>query len=90
MFYRNILESCGLINRTGNVITNLKETFPKVQSDLAKETLKDPYCFDFLTLTDKFKSSLPSIDEIESELNNVSKGIKGVTVEIQRLLEKEI
>ena len=31
-------------------LNNFELTLPKPQSDLAKETLKDPYKFDFLTL----------------------------------------
>jgi predicted nuclease of restriction endonuclease-like (RecB) superfamily len=40
----------GLYKREGNAVTNFKATLPAVQSDLAHQTLKDPYCFDFLTL----------------------------------------
>ena len=50
---RNILnlqiESC-LYERKGQALTNFPETLPKPQSDLAQETLKDPYNFDFLEL----------------------------------------
>ncbi len=42
-----------LFKREGKAITNFKATLPKPQSDLARETLKDPYNFDFLTLTEK-------------------------------------
>ena len=41
-----------LIERQGKAITNFELRLPKPQSDLAIESLKDPYCFDFLTLTD--------------------------------------
>jgi predicted nuclease of restriction endonuclease-like (RecB) superfamily len=34
----------------GKAITNFSETLPSPQSDLAQQTLKDPYLFDFLTL----------------------------------------
>jgi predicted nuclease of restriction endonuclease-like (RecB) superfamily len=34
----------------GKAITNFATTLPPVQSDLAQQTLKDPYVFDFLTL----------------------------------------
>lgn len=34
----------------GKAITNFSATLPPVQSDLAQQTLKDPYLFDFLTL----------------------------------------
>lgn len=43
------LES-NLITRQGKALNNFEITLPKPQSDLAKETLKDPYKFDFLTL----------------------------------------
>jgi len=40
----------GLHKRIGKAATNFKATLPPPQSDLAHETLKDPYVFDFLTL----------------------------------------
>lgn len=39
-----------LYHREGKAITNFKTTLPAPQSDLAQQTLKDPYIFDFLTL----------------------------------------
>ena len=44
----------GLYKRTGKAITNFDITLPKPQSDLARETIKDPYCFDFLTLREDY------------------------------------
>lgn len=41
----------GLYSRQGNAITNFKQTLPAPQSDLAQQTIKDPYSFDFLTMT---------------------------------------
>ena len=41
----------GLWGREGKAITNFSTTLPAPQSDLANQTLKDPYIFDFLTLT---------------------------------------
>lgn len=41
--------------REGKSITNFSATLPKPQSDLANETLKNPYTFDFLCLTDTIK-----------------------------------
>ncbi|MBI2926034.1 MAG: DUF1016 domain-containing protein [Verrucomicrobia bacterium] len=38
--------------RQGQAITNFKHTLPPLQSDLAQQALKDPYVFDFLTLTE--------------------------------------
>ncbi len=39
-----------LYNRQGKAVTNFKATLPKSYSDLAEQTLKDPYNFDFLTI----------------------------------------
>jgi predicted nuclease of restriction endonuclease-like (RecB) superfamily len=36
--------------RAGRAVTNFAATLPPPQSDLAQQTLKDPYLFDFLTL----------------------------------------
>ncbi len=42
-----------LLERSGRAITNFEARLPKPQSDLARESLKDPYRFDFLGLTDE-------------------------------------
>lgn len=42
-----------LYNREGCSITNFNNTLPAPQSDLAKQVTKDPYIFDFLSITDK-------------------------------------
>jgi len=41
--------------RIGSSATNFSLTLPPVQSDLAQQTLKDPYNFDFLALTEGYK-----------------------------------
>lgn len=43
-----------LYERQGTAITNFNNTLPANQSDLAKEILKDPYKFDFLSLSDEY------------------------------------
>jgi predicted nuclease of restriction endonuclease-like (RecB) superfamily len=40
--------------RQGKAVTNFPKTLPQPQSDLANETLKDPYVFDFLSLRDDY------------------------------------
>jgi predicted nuclease of restriction endonuclease-like (RecB) superfamily len=40
--------------RHGKAVTNFNQLLPTPQSDLAQQTLKDPYIFDFLTLTEPF------------------------------------
>lgn len=44
----------GLYHRDGRSVSNFKQTLPAVQSDLAQQTLKDPYVFDFLMLSSQF------------------------------------
>lgn len=41
-----------LYGREGQAQTNFRRTLPPPQSDLAQQALKDPYIFDFLTLSD--------------------------------------
>lgn len=42
-----------LYERQWKAITNFKNTLPSPDSDLVHQALKDPYCFDFLTLSDQ-------------------------------------
>ena len=51
---RNVLViqiEAGLNRRQGKALTNFQRTLPAPQSDLAQQLLKDPYNFDFLTLS---------------------------------------
>lgn len=41
----------GLYKREGRAVTNFPRTLPKPQSDLAHQSLKDPYIFDFLHMS---------------------------------------
>lgn len=43
-----------LYHRDGRAISNFSQTLPIHQSDLAQQTLKDPYIFDFLTMRADF------------------------------------
>jgi predicted nuclease of restriction endonuclease-like (RecB) superfamily len=49
--------------RQGEATNNFSKTLPDPQSDLVKETLKDPYIFDFITITQPFTER-----ELETEL----------------------
>jgi predicted nuclease of restriction endonuclease-like (RecB) superfamily len=49
--------------RQGAAITNFESILPDAQSDFAKQALKDPYIFDFLTLSEPFAER-----ELEMEL----------------------
>jgi predicted nuclease of restriction endonuclease-like (RecB) superfamily len=52
-----------LYNRNGKAISNFKKTLPEPLSDLAQQTLKDPYIFDFMTLATGYKEK-----DIEKQL----------------------
>ena len=43
----------GLYKRQGKAITNFEKALPYPQSDLASESIKDPYVFDFLSIADE-------------------------------------
>lgn len=60
-----------LYSRQGKSINNFKATLPEYDSDLAEQTMKDPYNFDFLTIDAKAR-------EREIEL--------GLTAHIQKFL----
>ncbi len=63
---RNVLVhqiESGLYKRKGAAITNFDATLPAAQSDLARELLKDPYKFDFLSLGKEYLEK-----DIEDEL----------------------
>ncbi len=44
-----------LFERQGKAITNFEHTLPEPLSDLAQQITKDPYNFDFLTLTERYE-----------------------------------
>ena len=65
-------------------MTNFDTQLPQPHAQLAQDTLKDPYIFDFLNLNkpigiseyeltralpEELKSALPTIEEIEAELS---------------------
>jgi len=69
---RNVLVfqiDSGLYSRQGGAVTNFKTKLPSIHSDLAIQTLKDPYCFDFLTLTEDYNEK-----DMENQLvENITK-----------------
>lgn len=54
-----------LKERQGKSINNFENTLPKPLSDLANQTLKDPYIFDFLTIDQEFHEK-----DIEKQLTH--------------------
>ncbi len=58
-----------LYMRKKKITSNFEATLPKPQSDLARQTLKDPYIFDFLSISEEFQER-----ELEKELTkNITK-----------------
>jgi predicted nuclease of restriction endonuclease-like (RecB) superfamily len=58
-----------LYSREGKSINNFESTLPKPLSDLANQTLKDPYIFEFLSLSEKYREK-----DIENQLiHHISK-----------------
>ena len=58
-----------LYERQGKSITNFKKTLPKPHSELAQQTLKDPYIFDFLNIRKEVEEK-----ELENKLvKNITK-----------------
>ena len=49
----NMLDT-GLYEASGRAVTNFASTLPVPQGDLARQTLKDPYVFDFLTMRESY------------------------------------
>lgn len=71
---RSVLEQwieADLYQKQGKAPNNFQRSLPSPQSDLAQQTLKDPYCFDFLTLMNEAK-----VKDIE----------EGVVTHIQKFL----
>lgn len=66
-----------LYGRQGKAITNFKTTLPDPHSDLAQNTLKDPYIFSFLTVTERAREQEIEqglMDHIQSFLVELGKG----------------
>lgn len=73
--------------RQGKALNNFKNTLPPADSDMAAQIFKDPYLFDFTETADprrereieivkslpkKLSGILPTVEEIEAELNEES------------------
>ena len=61
-------------NRTGNLVSNFSQILPPLESDLVQQSFKDPYRFDFLTITEPFRER-----ELE---NNLIKHMEKFLIEL--------
>src|SRR5580765_3755335 len=77
---RSMLETwikSDLYNREGKAVTNFKRTLPTPHSDMAQQSLKDPYVFDFLTLHEEHVErdiEQGLIDNVQKLLLEMGKG----------------
>jgi predicted nuclease of restriction endonuclease-like (RecB) superfamily len=74
-----------LFERTGGSVSNFKNTLPDPYSDLAQQTLKDPYVFDFLTLSEGFKER-----DYEFALRDINKPIGISEFELTEILPENL
>lgn len=92
---RNVLVThieSGLYKRQGKAVTNFDTTLPAPRSDLARQTLKDPYVFDFLTLdTEAREQELEQglLDHLQKFLIELGKGFAFVGRQVHIEVEKE-
>ena len=80
------MNSGNLYQSQGKAITNFSKTLPDYQSDLIKETLKDPYNFDFLQITANFKEKELEnalIDNIQNFLIELGSGFAFVGKQVE-------
>jgi len=81
---RNMLRSMiegNAHQREGKAVTNFDLRLPSPQSDLAKQSLKDPYIFDFLTLEETFRErelEVSLIQHLEKFLLELGQGFSFV------------
>jgi predicted nuclease of restriction endonuclease-like (RecB) superfamily len=77
---RNVLAhqiDSGLFDRQGSALTNFHRTLPAEQSDLARQLIKDPYAFDFLSLAPEAKERALEqglIQQVRSLILELGKG----------------
>lgn len=81
----------GLYKREGKSVTNFALTLPKPQSDLAEQTLKDPYIFNFLSMTKKYdERDLESEYKLTHSLPKKLKSSLPTIEQIEKELSKDI
>ena len=75
-----------LFERQGKAITNFEYVLPAPQSDLAQQLIKDPYNFDFLTLTSDYNEKeleLSLIEHITKFLMELGSGFAYMGKQVQ-------
>ena len=73
-----------LYERQGKAVSNFKSTLPNVDSDLAQQLIKDPYCFDFARLTDRYNEK-----ELKDALEGYNNPLGISEYELSKLFPKD-
>lgn len=79
-------------NRSGRAITNFSKTIPPPKSKFATEILKDPYKFDFLTLSEKMSEKdieLQLVEHVTSFLLELGAGFSFVGRQVPIKIDDE-
>ena len=78
--------SANLYQSQGKATTNFSKTLPDYDSELVKQTLKDPYIFDFLNISENFKErelENALIDNIQKFLIELGNGFAFVGKQVE-------
>ncbi len=78
--------SGNLYQSQGKAITNFSKTLPDYDSELVKQTLKDPYIFDFISISDSYKErelENALIDNIQKFLIELGNGFAFVGKQVE-------
>ncbi|NLJ82317.1 MAG: DUF1016 domain-containing protein [Bacteroidales bacterium] len=87
----NFIEA-DLYSAQGKSLNNFDDILPAIQSDLAKEIIKDPYNFDFITLTALYNErdlEKALIDNITTFLLELGKGFAYIGRQVQIKIGKK-
>ncbi len=60
-----------LYERQGKAVSNFDLTLPKIQSDLAQAITKDPYNFDFLTISERYNEKDLKDTKLQGTVNEI-------------------
>ncbi len=80
----------GLWQRQGQALNNFAQTLPAPQSDLAAQLLKDPYVFDFLSLTPEHTERELEAALTEYALSDIHKPLGLASYELSHTLPEAL
>ena len=60
-----------LYERQGKAVSNFDLTLPEIQSDLAQAITKDPYNFDFLTISERYNEKDLKDTKLQGTVNEI-------------------